>query len=128
MRIFVSSVTQSCLFESSLLSAIDIAVAGVLNQLPDKPLAGERHCRRTRQDGSEGHPPLERAAKCGHHPEVRPPQPNGRESCHRFELSAEDMRLIATLDLNHPQMLDLRKPSEAHRLFNRSENPVLASL
>ncbi len=38
------------------------------------------------------------------------------------------MRLIATLDLNHPQMLDLRKPSEAHRLFNRSENPVLASL
>ena len=45
-----------------------------------------------------------------------------------FELSAEDMRRIATLDLARPQMLDPRKPSEVHRLFNYLENPVLTSL
>lgn len=45
-----------------------------------------------------------------------------------FELSAEDMQRIATLDLNRPQMLDPRKPSEVHRLFNYLENPVLTSL
>lgn len=45
-----------------------------------------------------------------------------------FELSAEDMHRIATLDLARPQMLDPRKPSEVHRLFNYLENPVLTSL
>lgn len=45
-----------------------------------------------------------------------------------FELSAEDMSRIATLDLARPQMLDPRKPSEVHRLFNYLENPVLTSL
>lgn len=45
-----------------------------------------------------------------------------------FELSAEDIAQIATLDLNHPQMLDPRKPSEVHRLFNYLEIPVLTSL
>ena len=45
-----------------------------------------------------------------------------------FELSAEDMQRIGTLDLARPQMLDPRKPSEAHRLFNYLENPVLTSL
>lgn len=45
-----------------------------------------------------------------------------------FELSAEDMRLISTLDLSHPLMLDPRKPSEVHRLFNYLDNPVLTSL
>lgn len=45
-----------------------------------------------------------------------------------FELSAENMHQIATLDLAHPLMLDPRKPSEVHRLFNYLENPVLTSL
>ena len=45
-----------------------------------------------------------------------------------FELSAEDMRLISTLDLSRPLMLDPRKPSEVHRLFNYLDNPVLTSL
>lgn len=45
-----------------------------------------------------------------------------------FELSAEDMCQIATFDIGRPQMLDPRKPSEVHRLFNYLENPVLTSL
>lgn len=45
-----------------------------------------------------------------------------------FELSSEDMRKISMLDLARPQMLDTRKPSEVHRLFNYLENPVLTSL
>lgn len=45
-----------------------------------------------------------------------------------FEPSAEDMRQIATIDLARPQMLDPRKPSEVHRLFNYLGNPVLTSL
>ena len=45
-----------------------------------------------------------------------------------FELSAEDIEQIASLDLARPQMLDPRKPSEVHRLFNYLENPVLTSL
>lgn len=38
------------------------------------------------------------------------------------------MRQIATIDLARPQMLDPRKPSEVHRLFNYLGNPVLTSL
>lgn len=45
-----------------------------------------------------------------------------------FELSAEDMEQIAALYLARPQMLDPRKPSEVHRLFNYLNNPVLTSL
>ena len=45
-----------------------------------------------------------------------------------FELSAEDIEQIASLDLARPQMLDPRKPSEVHRLFNYLEKPVLTSL
>ena len=45
-----------------------------------------------------------------------------------FELSQEDMRRIGTLDLARPQMLDPRRPSEVHRLFNYLDNPVLTSL
>lgn len=45
-----------------------------------------------------------------------------------FELPEADMRRIATLDLARPQMLDPRKPSEVHRLFNYLENPVLTTL
>ena len=45
-----------------------------------------------------------------------------------FELSEADMRQIATLDLDRPQMLDPRKPSEVYRLFNYPENPMLTSL
>ena len=45
-----------------------------------------------------------------------------------FKLSAEDMLQIAKLDLARPQMLDPRKQSEVHRLFNYLENPVLTSL
>ncbi len=35
------------------------------------------------------------------------------------------MEQITTLDLTRPQMLDPRKPSEVHRLFNYLENPIL---
>lgn len=45
-----------------------------------------------------------------------------------FRLSQEEMERIAALDLGHPQMLDPRKPSEVHRLYNYLENPVLTSL
>ena len=45
-----------------------------------------------------------------------------------FELSSSDMEQIATLDLGHPQMLDTRRPSEVHRLFDYVKNPVLTSL
>ena len=45
-----------------------------------------------------------------------------------FKLSEDDMLQIATLDLARPQMLDPRKPSEVHRLFNYLENPILTSL
>ena len=45
-----------------------------------------------------------------------------------IKLSDEEMAQIATLDLNRPQMLDPRKPSEVHRLFNYLEDPVLTSL
>ena len=45
-----------------------------------------------------------------------------------FEFSASDMEQIASLNLARPQMLDPRKPSEVHRLFNYLENPVLTSL
>lgn len=45
-----------------------------------------------------------------------------------FQLSQEEMERIAALDLGHPQMLDPRKPSEVHRLYNYLENPVLTSL
>ena len=38
------------------------------------------------------------------------------------------MEQITTLDLTRPQMLDPRKPSEVHRLFNYLENPILTSL
>ena len=45
-----------------------------------------------------------------------------------FELSSSDMEQIAALDLGHPQMLDTRRPSEVHRLFDYVKNPVLTSL
>ena len=45
-----------------------------------------------------------------------------------FELSVEDIEQLASLDFARPQMLDPRKPSEVHRLFNYLENPVLTSL
>ena len=45
-----------------------------------------------------------------------------------FNLTDEEMAQIATLDLARPQMLDPRKPSEVHRLFNYLEKPVLTSL
>ena len=45
-----------------------------------------------------------------------------------FELSPEDMKAIAGLDLRHPQMLDPREPSEVHRLYHYLETPLLTSL
>ena len=45
-----------------------------------------------------------------------------------FEISKEDMTKISFLDLAYPQMLDPRKVSEVHRLFNYLDNPVLTSL
>ena len=43
-----------------------------------------------------------------------------------YERTKEAFR--RTLDLARPQMLDPRKPSEMHRLFNYPESPVLTSL
>ncbi|NMM94397.1 aldo/keto reductase [Bifidobacterium oedipodis] len=45
-----------------------------------------------------------------------------------FELTSDEMRTIATLDLGHPQMLDPLKPSEVHRVYDYLNNPVLTSL
>jgi len=45
-----------------------------------------------------------------------------------FELSKDEMTEISTLDLNKPQMLDPRVPSEVKRLYNYINDPVLTSL
>lgn len=45
-----------------------------------------------------------------------------------FELNDEEMKLISTLDLHHPQMLDTRKPSEVKRVYGFKDNPVVTSL
>ena len=45
-----------------------------------------------------------------------------------FELSAEDMTAITSLDLGHPQMLNPHVPSEVHRLHNYTKNPILTTL
>ncbi len=45
-----------------------------------------------------------------------------------FELTDEEMELISTLDLHHPQMLDTRKPSEVKRVYGFKDNPVVTSL
>ena len=45
-----------------------------------------------------------------------------------FELTNEEMKEIAALDLGCPQMLDPLKASEVHRLYNYLNNPVLTSL
>ena len=45
-----------------------------------------------------------------------------------FELSGQDMDRISELDLNRPQMLDTRKPSEVKRVYGFKDNPVITSL
>lgn len=45
-----------------------------------------------------------------------------------FELDAEDMQRIASLDTGRPSMLDCSLPSEIERLYNYLENPVLTSI
>ena len=45
-----------------------------------------------------------------------------------FELSEEDMKAIAKLDLNYPQMVDTRKVSEVRRIYGFKDNPVITSL
>lgn len=45
-----------------------------------------------------------------------------------FELTEEEKKMIAALDLARPQMLDPLIPSEVHRLYNYVNNPVLTSL
>lgn len=45
-----------------------------------------------------------------------------------FELDAEDMARIASLDKGCPSMLDTRKPSEVKRVYDYLRNPVLTSL
>ena len=45
-----------------------------------------------------------------------------------FELNDEEMKLISTLDLRHPQMLDTRKPSKVKRVYGFKDNPVVTSL
>ena len=45
-----------------------------------------------------------------------------------FELSGQDRDRISELDLNRPQMLDTRKPSEVKRVYGFKDNPVITSL
>ena len=45
-----------------------------------------------------------------------------------FELDCDEMRIISSLDLRHPQMLDTRKPSEVRRVYGFKDNPVVTSL
>lgn len=45
-----------------------------------------------------------------------------------FELTDEEMREIASLDLGRAQMLDLLVPSEVRRVYDYLRNPVLTSL
>lgn len=45
-----------------------------------------------------------------------------------FELDAEDMRRIASLDKGCPSMLDTEKPAEVRRVYDYLNNPVLTSL
>lgn len=45
-----------------------------------------------------------------------------------FELEAEDMARIGTLDKGCPSMLDTRKPSEIKRVYDYLTNPVVTSL
>lgn len=45
-----------------------------------------------------------------------------------FELEAEDMARIGTLDQGCPSMLDTRKPSEIKRVYDYLTNPVVTSL
>lgn len=45
-----------------------------------------------------------------------------------FALTDDDMARIAQLDLDRPQMLDTRKPSEVRRVYGFKDNPVVTSL
>ena len=45
-----------------------------------------------------------------------------------FELTDAERKEIQTLDLNRPQMLDTRKPSEIRRVYDYLKNPVVTSL
>ena len=45
-----------------------------------------------------------------------------------FALSDQDMAWISQLDLDRPQMLDTRKPSEVKRVYGFKDNPVVTSL
>lgn len=45
-----------------------------------------------------------------------------------FELDAEDMRKIRTLDTDRPSMLDVNNPDEVKRVYDYLKNPVLTTL
>lgn len=45
-----------------------------------------------------------------------------------FTLSDEDMKRIAALDLQRPQMFDPRKPSEVKRVYDYLNHPAVTSL
>ena len=45
-----------------------------------------------------------------------------------FELTDSEMKKIEDLDLNRPQMLDTREPSEVRRVYDYLNNPVITSL
>jgi len=45
-----------------------------------------------------------------------------------FKLSNEEMKLISSLDLKRPQMLDTKKPSEVKRVYGFKDNHIITSL
>lgn len=45
-----------------------------------------------------------------------------------FKLSDEEMKLISSLDLKRPQMLDTKKPSEVKRVYGFKDNHIITSL
>lgn len=59
---------------------------------------------------------------------VRPERIRENFAIWDFELTADEMKGIAALDLGRPQMLDTERPSEVKRVYDFLNNPVVTSL
>ena len=59
---------------------------------------------------------------------VRPERIRENFAIWDFELTADEMKRIAALDLGRPQMLDTERPSEVKRVYDFLNNPVVTSL